>query len=96
LRVIQSEGGLTPFYTFGLRTQSDETSALPSYPRVLAHLLLDALPEEAILQVLENLADAWIFHSSPVSAPIATMPKVLQGTITHRYERPVYALSDEE
>lgn len=72
------------------------TSAIPIYYRLISHLLLDELPEDALPEVLQHLADAFVFYQ-PTKAELPPQQiRPLRGKVTQRYERPTYSLVDEE
>lgn len=75
----------------------DLTSTGALETRLLGHLILDGLPDEALPEVLELLGNAWVFyHPAPPQIEAPAERRLLKGKVTKRYERPAYSLSDEE
>lgn len=64
--------------------------------KIFAHLLIDQLPEQAIGEVFECLANLGDFYLS--APPEISVPenRSLKGRIVKRRERPSYYLADEE
>lgn len=91
-----SEGDLHHLYAYRFTDPFDVTSTAPIYSRLFGHLILDEIPDLALPEVLELLANAWIFHQP--GPPQIEAPKVrsIRGKVTKRYERPAYSLVEEE
>ena len=91
-----SEGELHHLYTYKFANSSDPTSTVSVQMRLLGHLILDGIPDEALREVLELLGNAWVFYQP--SPPLIEAPqrRALKGKVTRRYERPAYSLVEEE
>lgn len=61
--------------------------------RLFAHVALDAIPEAALGEILECLANAWAFYQ-PTLPSVQEQPKTRKGKVTRRYERPTYVIED--
>lgn len=92
-----SIGDLHHFVAYRVPEPSDATSLKSFYSRLFSHLVLDELPDDALPEVLEFLANSWTFHDRPPVQPVAPQgSKTLKAKLTKRYDRPVYSLPDEE
>lgn len=91
-----AEGDLHHFLAYQVTDPFDATATTPLSPRLFAHFLLDDLPPEALTEVLEHLADAWVFYQQPQSPAPLPQQRFLKGRVVRRYERPAYALSSGE
>jgi hypothetical protein len=90
-----SEGDLHHFLAYRFTERSLTTSIAPVFQRLVAHLLLDELPDSALPEILDYLGTAWAFHQ-PISAEKKTeQPHMRKGKVTRRYERPTYFIDEE-
>lgn len=88
-----SDGDLHHFFSYKFADPFSATATAPVYGRLFAHLALDELPDAAVPEVLDFLANAWIFHQP--SAPEIEQPaKTRKGKVTRRYERPTYMIEE--
>ncbi len=72
------------------------TDKLTYSPKDIAHLLVEALPAEALTaEVIEFLAEAVSFYKRAQEAPPPPQKRKLRGKITRRYERPALTLDGE-
>lgn len=91
-----SIGDLHHLFSYKFAAPFDVTSTAPVSARLLSHLILDGLPDEALPEVLEFLGNAWVFYQpgpTPIEPP---QTPALKGKVTKRYERPAYSLVEEE
>ncbi|OFV96270.1 MAG: hypothetical protein A3F68_09625 [Acidobacteria bacterium RIFCSPLOWO2_12_FULL_54_10] len=89
-------GDLHHFWAYQFGKIPDTPSAVHIYYRLVSNLLLDELPEQALPEVLQHLADAFVFYQ-PTKGELPTQQRPpLKGKVTQRYERPTYSLVDEE
>jgi hypothetical protein len=95
LRNCTTDGDLHHFFVHPVSDPFASTTTA-FYPRFFAHVLLDRLPSDALPEVLEFLANAWLFYGKPPEIPPALGRKPLKGKIIRRTERPAYRLPDEE
>jgi hypothetical protein len=93
-----SGGDLQHFFAFRFTQPYEATSASSIFPRLMAHFILDQLPDQAFAEVLEQLSNAWSFYQiePPQAEPPAPKSKPVKGKMTRRYERPAYSLTGEE
>ncbi len=88
-----SDGALHHMFSYKFAETCDATSTAVVYRRLFAHLALDALPDAALGEILENLGNAWAFYRPPV--PQSSEPlKTRKGKVSRRYERPTYTIED--
>ena len=87
-----SDGDLQHSFSFKF-TDSSTSATAPLYKRLFAHLVLDALPDTALDELLESLSNAWAFHQ-PAVPEIPEPAKIRKGKVTRRYERPTYSIED--
>ena len=80
---------VTPHHAF--------TTAKPGCStRDIAHLLIEALPAEALTdEVIEFLVEAVAFYKRAPEAPRPPQARKVRGKITRRYERPALTLDGE-
>jgi hypothetical protein len=92
------EGDLQHFFSFRFAQPYEATSASPIFPRLIAHLIVDQLPDQALPEVLEQLGNAWLFYQfvPPQGEPASPSSNSLKGKMIRRYERPTYSLTGEE
>ena len=86
-------GDLDHVFSYKFADPFSGADMLPVYGRLLAHLVLDELPDSALSEVLDYLGNAWIFHqpTAPETEPPA---RTLRGKVTRRYERPMYTIEE--
>lgn len=89
-----SGGGFHHFVSYRSSSAFNANAATPVYRRLFAHLALDELPDEALAEVLECLANAWAFHQPVVPPSGSEQPLTRRGKITKRYERPTYSIEE--
>lgn len=70
-----------------------ERGARVNYKRLFAHLFVDELPDDALAEILEFLANAWLFYQ-PTALALEQTGKKLRGKVTRRYERPSYTIEE--
>jgi hypothetical protein len=96
-RIDTSGGEVQHRFAYRFPNPFDATSTAALETRLLGHLMLDRLPDDALPEVLEFLASAWAFYQpSPPQIEAAAERRLVKGKMTKRYERPAYSLSDEE
>lgn len=88
-----SDGDLHHLFSYRFADALTATTAAPVYRRLFAHLALDELPDEALPEILEFIANAWIFHQ-PAPPHIEQPVQTLKGKVTRRYERPTYTIEE--
>jgi hypothetical protein len=91
-----SEGDLHHLFAYKFAGPCDITSTVPIQMRILSHLMLDGLPDEAFPEVLELLANAWSFNVPSSQKIELPQRRVLKGKVTKRYERLAYSLGEQE
>src|SRR5271169_7009005 len=81
-----SEGARQHFIAYKGTNAFNVTSAAPLFDRVFAHLIVDALPDEAFPDVLMELGNAWdLYRPSEMESRTPQRPLV-RGKVTRRYE----------
>ena len=95
---IEASGGkVQHLFAYRFPDPFDLTSTGALKTRLLGHLILDVLPDEALPEVLELLGNAWLFYQpAPPQIEAPAERRLFKGKVTKRYERPAYSLSDEE
>jgi len=88
-----SHGDFHHFFSYRFADPVGALAPATVYNRLFAHLALDALPDEAMADVLDYLGNAWVFYQ-PTLPGIEEPVRTLRGRITRRYERPTYAIEE--
>lgn len=91
-----SGGELHHLFAYRFSNPFDLTSTGTLEARLLGHLILDGIPDEALSEVLELLGNAWVFYQPSPPQIEAPQRRSLKGKVTRRYERPAYSLVEEE
>jgi hypothetical protein len=63
---------------------------------MIAHLILDLIPDEGLPDVIETLGEEWKFYNCEESPALAQPMRRLKARVTRRYERPAYSFPAEE
>lgn len=87
------EGSLHHYLSYHFTNPAGTETEEPVYKRLFAHLALDELPDAAMTEVLGMLGDVWAFNR-PISTEAPAPMKRSRARITHRYERPTYAIEE--
>jgi len=89
-----SYGSLRHVFTYKAAGGPSETSARPIEYRLLGHILLDAIPDEALGETLEALKGIWAYYLPAVPQP-KLLPKHASSARIIRRVRPQYSIGDE-
>ena len=91
-----AEGDFHHFFAHQIADATDAIGPSVFSPRLLAHLLIDELPQAALAEVLESVAETWYFYCNPLAPASVPIVRSLKGKVVRRSQRPAYSLPDEE
>lgn len=84
-----------------VQLQVDETISGPEelllpLERMLAHFLVDQMPDEGLHELVESLANMFDFYARrSTPAPLPSPPRRTRARVVGRYERPVFEVTED-